>query len=375
MVREMTVPKTVSTDLRLRSSQIDELLSFSADVLGGLRHDDGIYCFDRAWADPALRGRSLRYSIMVLLGLTRYDDAGGTIDVDLAGLHQLIHAKRSVLTIGDLGLLLWADVRRNSDCVGETIADLRRRMTEYEVLATLEGMEIGWLQVGTALAVAAGLDATDVFAQVDMEMERRRTTSGLFVHHRRRGLRAFLPNFATQVYALLGLAETARHGLRAGAEEQAIILADRLVELRRPDAAWPWLYDARHGRVAESFELYSVHQDAMAPMAFFALAEVTGLQRFVDAAVEGHEWCFGNNELGFHFYDADQRFAHRAIRRRGLADQLCLTGNSALSLARSSARVDVGDRVVNSTCRPYHLGWILEAWSGRQNNHPKFGSL
>jgi hypothetical protein len=375
----MTAPKTAATDTRLRSSQIDELMRFSVDVLGGLRHDDGMYCFDRSWADPVLRGRSLRYSIMVLLGLTRHDESGGTTDIDLKELHRSIHTERSALTVGDLGLLLWADVRRNSDLAGETIADLRKCLTGSDagtdVLGQLEGMEIGWLQVGAAHAMAAGLDASDVFGRIDEEMAQRQTPSGFFVHHRRRGLRKFLPNFATQIYTVLALAETARHGLRNDADRQAITLADRLIQLRRPDAAWPWLYDTRHGLVAEPYELYSVHQDAMAPMALFALAEVTGLERFVDAAVEGHNWCFGSNELGFHFYDSDQRFAHRAIRRSGLADPMCLTGNSAMSLIGGSLpRLDLGRREVNSTCRPYHLGWILEAWSGRQNNHPGYTS-
>jgi hypothetical protein len=367
----------MATHSQLQSSQIDELLHFSVKVLEGLRLDDGIYCFDRTWADPSLRGRSLRYSIMVLLGLTSYEDSGAASGVDLAGLHRLIHAERAALTIGDLGLLLWADVRRNSDLADDTIADLRRRLAAPDALAALEGMEIGWLQVGAAHAVAAGLDAMDIFATNDSELALRRTFSGLFIHHRQRGFRRFFPNFATQIYALLALAETARHGLRDDAAEQAIVLADRLVELRRADAAWPWLYDVRHGRVAEQYELYSVHQDAMAPMALFALAEVTGDPRFVAAAVEGHEWCFGGNELGLQFYDIEQRFAHRAICRRGLADQACLSGNTALSLAMSFAggftpRLDFGQRDTNATCRPYHLGWILEAWSGRQKNHPEY---
>ncbi len=357
----------------MRGAQIDELLTFAIDVLEGLRLDDGIYCFDRTWSDPVLRGRSLRYSIMVLLGMTRHEATTGSSATDLVRLHGLVHAERRDLTAGDLGLLLWADVRRASPLSSDTIKDLRRLLAEPEVLAPLEGMEIGWLQVGAAGAVAAGLDAMDIFELVDGEMERRRTSSSLFMHHRRRGMRGRFPNFATQIYAVLALAETTRCGLRDSAVQHGIELADRLVELRRSDAAWPWLYDTRRGVVAEQFELYSVHQDAMAPMAFFALGEVTGEQRFIDAAIEGHEWCYGNNELGFDFYDADQPFAHRAIRRRGLADQLCLAANTTLSLATSSsARLDVGQLEVNATCRPYHLGWILEAWSGRQRYHPGY---
>jgi hypothetical protein len=37
-----------------------------------------------------------------------------------------------------------------------------------------------------------------------------------------------------------------------------------------------------------------------------------------------------------------------------------------------SLRLDVGAATVNATCRPYHLGWILEAWSGRQHRLPEY---
>ncbi|MEZ5234958.1 MAG: hypothetical protein R2749_19995, partial [Acidimicrobiales bacterium] len=84
-------------------------------------------------------------------------------------------------------------------------------------------------------------------------------------------------------------------------------------------------------------------------------------------AVEGHRWCFGHNELSLHFYDRTQRFAHRSIKRRGAAHYTSLWGNTGLSSLGRSTNIDLGARTVNATCRPYHLGWILEAWSGRED--------
>ena len=43
--------------------------------------------------------------------------------------------------------------------------------------------------------------------------------------------------------------------------------ADRLLAMQLPDGGWPWLFDAERGTVVERYEIYSVHQDAMAPMA------------------------------------------------------------------------------------------------------------
>jgi len=99
-----------------------------------------------------------------------------------------------------------------------------------------------------------------------------------------------------------------------------------------------------------------------------ALAAATGDERYARAGAEGLPWCFGENELDFQFYDAPGRFAHRAIKRAGWADRAELWVNTAAGLSRLPWRARLGRVEVNSTCRPYHLGWILEAWAGRESN-------
>jgi hypothetical protein len=199
---------------------------------------------------------------------------------------------------------------------------------------------------------------------------RRAPSSALFRHTATAGARAKLPNFATEIYSLLALAEVTRHSLVRGSATQARALADKLIELRLPDAGWPWLFHSDDGVVVEPYEVYSVHQDAMAPMALFALAEAVGDQAYARAAVEGFQWCFGKNELGFLFYDVPNRFAHRSIKRRGPAHSMNLWANAALGgVLKVRARTSVGGVEINRTCRPYHLGWILEAWSGREHLH------
>ena len=86
------------------------------------------------------------------------------------------------------------------------------------------------------------------------------------------------------------------------------------------------------------------------------------------SGAEGIAWCFGQNELQFDFYDAPNRFAHRAIRKRGLADRSELWANTAAGLFHLNRRLDIGAVEINDTCRPYHLGWILEAWAGREKH-------
>lgn len=350
---------------------IEGLLAYSESVISGLRLDDGIFCFDRTFDSPALRGRSPRYSMMVLLGLQRRVASGATTSFDLAELHDTIHRERDSCGVGDLGLLLWTDVRAKSEHLETTLALLDARSSASDALTGLEGMEAAWFVLGAVEAAAAGHnDAHRVLDRAYRHLLARKSPSSPLFRHTAVGRgRALLPNFATQIYSLLALTEVARHDLAPGALDAARRLADRLIALRRADAGWPWLFHADRGVVAEEYEVYSVHQDAMAPMALFALSEVSGDDGYARAAVEGFHWCFGRNELGASFYDVKHRFAHRSIKRRGWAHRANLWTNTALSLTGVRSRTNVGGVELNATCRPYHLGWILEAWSGREQHH------
>jgi hypothetical protein len=351
---------------------VDRLLQFVNDVLPTLRYGvDGLFCFDRTFEDTALRGTSVRYSILVLLGLLRQAGQGGTGTVEIEGLHRAVVAQVDTLGVGDLSLLLWAEARMGDRQAIDTLARLKVRSADERALGDLEGMEAAWFVIGTGAAVAAGLAPRDLFDRAYAHLQVRRSPSSpLFRHTASVSARAKLPNFATEIYSLLALAETARHGLVPHAAVDARALADKLIELRLPDAGWPWLFHADRAVVVEPYEVYSVHQDAMAPMALFALAEAVGDQSYARAAVEGFQWCFGRNELGFVFYDRANRFAHRSIKRRGPAHSLNLWANAGLGgLLGVAARTEFGGVEINTTCRPYHLGWILEAWCGRQHLH------
>ncbi len=340
------------------------LTDFADQVLPSLQLGDGLFCFDRTWADPTLRGSSVRYSIMVLLGLARRARSGKAVSVDISALHRRIHRERERLGVGDLGLLLWADTRLDDPAASNTLALLERRALAPSALTDLVGMEIGWFTCGAVAGYASGLRSGALVNAAVEELDRRSTATPLFRHTGTRSRRAALPNFATEIYGLLALTELARHDLDARALDRAVGLAELLVGHQRSDGGWPWLYHADRGHVVEPYEIYSVHQDAMAPMALLGLDEVLGEPRFRPAVLNGLQWCFGGNELGFTFYDSTIGFAHRSIRRRRAAARFDLWANAALGATLSGGpRLDVGGREINPTCRPYHLGWILEAWS------------
>ena len=352
----------------LEVKDVPGLLRYADEVIGTLRHPNGLFCFDRSIDSPELRGQSVRYSIIVLLGLLRGIGSGVESRTDVDGLLRVIQSRRSDLGVGDLGLLLWAEARKGSAGAEETVARLGERSAVHEHLDSLEGMEAAWFVIGTVHAAAAGLD---VDALVDLSVShlqtRRSPESALFRHTAVGRGRAMLPNFATEIYSLLALSEMAQHSIDADSLAHARELADTLIGLRQPNGGWPWLFHADRSVVAEPYEVYSVHQDSMAPMALFALTEVSGDDRYAAAAVESFRWCFGENELGFRFYDDANLFAHRSIRRSGSSQRLDLAINAALATLGLDHRLDAGGLAIETTCRPYHLGWILEAWSGREH--------
>ena len=116
---------------------------------------------------------------------------------------------------------------------------------------------------------------------------------------------------------MLALAVAARNGhLTDRALATARRVAGRLLELQRPDGGWPWIFDAKRGAVVEPYEVYSVHQDAMAPMALLELSEVTGDPKYRDAAIRGLDWIFGQNDLDREMLDREAGILYRSIRRK-----------------------------------------------------------
>ena len=104
----------------------------------------------------------------------------------------------------------------------------------------------------------------------------------------------------------------------------------------------------------------------MAPMAFLELGEALDDPGYRDVALESLTWLGGQNDLGRPMIDPDQRLIYRSIRRRPPFNRIALYTNTALAYTgRRPVVSSRGPLEINPTDRPYHLGWILEAWCGR----------
>jgi hypothetical protein len=100
----------------------------------------------------------------------------------------------------------------------------------------------------------------------------------------------------------------------------------------------------------------------MAPMALFALSEATGVD-YSEPIYKGLAWIAGNNELGRDLRDASSGLIWRSIYRptgwKKYRDEV----GEFLRPVQSAKLVD--DLKILLECRPYHLGWLLYAFAGR----------
>jgi hypothetical protein len=353
--------------------RVDDLIELALEALPAMRLSDGSFCFQRCLGRAAPEGRSPRYTLMVELGLLNAHAAGYDVSISVDELDALAHRELAAgrLTPGDIGLMLWVDARRNAGRGGALADCLNNALDRGGGVAALVGMELGWIVTGLAHNVVARGSATGrrlLEASLDQLLVQNRTASGLFRHFGAPGWRRRFPNFATQIYSVLALAVVAGHGLDDRAFPAACAAADRLLATQLPDGGWPWLFDADRGSVVERYEVYCVHQDAMAPMGLLALWDISRDDRYLRAVAHGLNWVFGQNELGVDMVRREDGLVLRSIRRGPGADRIWLAAKTGASLAgRRSYHSVARFTRVNPTDRPYHFGWVLEAWCGRED--------
>jgi hypothetical protein len=357
-----------SAESSASGTRVRELIAFALRQLPAMRRPDGLYCLEIQAGDMRPRGRSVRYSAMVCLGLLKARTAGYDLGLDVDDLVDRVLAQSTdpSLTLGDLGLLAWVAERGDRDR-RTLLSDLDLRVAAPGALAGREAMEVAWITIGVSRdGPQSDSAAARTLRTARTELLSRRSRTGL-IRHLGSGVRARFPNFATQIYSALALSKLAGAGDDA-ALRAATTLGDAVIGLQRRDGGWPWLFDATRGRVVEPYEIYVVHQDAMAPMGLLEMTAVTGRDAYRAAAVDGLGWLYGRNDLASPMLDRDVNLLCRSIRRRRPWSRAILALNVATSpLGGPVAAGWRGPLEINRTDRPYHLGWILEAWCGREH--------
>lgn len=401
------------------SSPFDRFVPLSFTGLRNMLGADGdVFCF-RAFADAAnpsglrLEGTSERYSAMSLIGLARQAALGRHPDFDTGPIADRLHGwAASAAALGDAGLVLWAEVLREDPRAEDTAAAmLRRRDEPFAKDHDLPSMETGFLLIGLAEAVREGVGGATV-ATLAADVAGRLTgnqhpITGLFsfgrrlrrknLHRARMDWR--LGSFASQVYPTMGFAALACAIGDATSRDVALLCADRLCQLQGDEGQWWWVYSPHRipaSGPAVRYPVYTVHQDAMGPMALctagFAAREdcdpIAGKpgaakpgaakpgagkpsaeQRYGAAIERSLAWFDDRPECATAELIDDRRGAvWRAVQHDDpdTTERLGLSRRELARMGRTAWLSSVDKRPLSGgfvcpECRPYHLGWILLA--------------
>ena len=316
-------------------------------------------------------GFSPRYTLMTLMGLHRGEEFGlrhpfksGEI------LNGLLKNTEWLDNLGDLGLLLWACALLAPERYEEVYRALNVTAAVGDKRQEAYGrtMEMAWLLAGLAHGALAGHKSIPGLAGLAEKcygiVRLNQGRNGVFGHQANRdGIRAAfrgqLGSFADQVYPIYAFSKFASAFGHEGALERAAVCAETICSAQGPLGQWWWHYDARSGRVVGRYPVYSVHQDAMAPLALFALGEASG-HDYSPAIFKGLEWIYGRNELSFDLCDTSRNIVWRSIYPSKIGGYI----EEAVSLAGFGPpkREPTGLRVLFED-RPYHFGWVLYAFA------------
>ena len=352
---------------------IGELRSLSIRALRRMYLPDRSLFADRFRRDSAgdrLEGVSRRYSAIVLIAL-----AGEPEEISseiLAGQNiqdvcsRLLRSVRQSSDVGEVALTLWAARAMHHPHAWMALDRLKTLAPSERPYPTVE---VSW---ALSALVVEGEDM--VVESLADELAKRllaafQKDSGLFPHWPAgaapSSLRAHVSCFADLVYPIHALAFYYRATYNTDALHVAQCCAHRMCKLQGAQGQWWWHYDVRTGRVVERFPIYAVHQDAMGPMALFALQEVSG-EDYTPAIERSLQWLTDPPEIPGSLIDTQAGVIWRKVARHepGKLARSLQAGASRLHPALRVPGLDVALRpgYIDHECRPYHLGWILYAW-------------
>lgn len=336
-----------------------------------------VFCVRRGPGGDEPEGISQRYTAIVLIGLvtepaasaeTIFDGRGDTHAV----CTRLLRGVDRMANMGDVALTLWAATLLGHPDSGRAVDSLRR-------LDPVDGshttVEVAW----ALSALTANRELVLDGALADRVARRLKVSfneaSGVFPHWpygvKRSFLRSHVLCFADLVYPVQALS----YHYQASRDEASIDAARRcgrfMRETQGEQGQWWWHFDARTGRVIEGYPVYAVHQDAMAPMALWALRDACG-EDSTEAIDRGVRWLVSSRELrGETLIDETADLIWRKVARHE-------PGKLSRGMQALASRVSPGLRApvigsvlrpgrIDYECRPYHLGWLLHAWQERKS--------
>lgn len=315
-------------------------------------------------------GNSLRYTLISLLGLNRYENhiAQSPIDIKKT-LGSVISKINQENNVGDLGLLIWACTMIEPAYLKEIPVDTNIEVlnSKYEDFKFRKTTELSWLLTGLSLFLSLNEErpkGIEKLAEYVYKMLRKNYGGkGIFGHQGFNSItglvRGRIGSFADQVYPIYAFCKFALVRSDSDALKIAQECGEKICEQQGPFGQWWWHYDAMSGKVIGRYPVYSVHQDGMAPMALYELQRATGVN-IEHNILKGLRWISGDNELNFDLIDFNRNVIWRSFYR-GKYNLYFDELKSLIGFSREN--YDYKDLVVLKESRPYCLGWLLYAFA------------
>ncbi len=343
--------------------------------------DRKLFCVRLCLTDNGLvrEGYSRRYTIMSLLGLQQLERSGVASPIDIKDtLRNLLADWGCFDCAGDLGLLLWLCAQSAPEDLERICLspDLKMALSRFADAREARTMELAWLLTGLAHATLARgearSDLTNLADKVFCSIRKNQGKSGIFAHLAPQKtfsgvIRGRIGSFADQVYPIYALSRFAQAYDYAEPLEIAEKCAEAICRLQGPLGQWWWHYDSESGRVFQHYPVYAVHQDGMAPMALFALADATA-RDYSKPINRGILWITDKNELNCNLRNALNSVIWRCIFPRTVFHRYVTEFLAYLGLR--SDGLPPRALSIMLECRPYHFGWLLYAFAPHLNLSP-----
>lgn len=370
----------MSSDSAFGQPSISELLALAGDGLVPMFDADRqLFCHKMVRTKQGLvrEGLSPRYTVMTLLGLRKLERAGGRSAFDTAAIYKAFVRDRSwIRSIGDFGLVIWLTAAFDPQQLAQfSPENLRMDLDRYPDAKHASTTELSWFLAGLAHAAEVSPTLAGKFRDVALETYRRlkvnQGASGLFGHMNKVQspagfLRGGIGSFADQIYPIYAFSKFAKIFDLDEPLASAIRCATTLCATQGPRGQWWWLYGAETGKVLCRYPVYSVHQQAMAPMGLFALKEAS-LQDFDPYVEKGLRWICGYNELNSDMRNTSLQVIWRCIHHKRRSAKYLELAQGVLGFSPSKPERDLE---VLYEDRPYELGWLLFAFAERGSMQP-----
>ena len=332
-----------------------------------------MFCARRVSSSTDIKNEGLSYweTLNALIGLNEAHqyDINIPFDIESATRYHIDRAAH-IEDAKHLGAFLWLAARS----APETLIDLYEKIVLSDALERFnENREGRTIDLCFLLIGLSEIRLSDGEEPVYLDELAYMTRQLLFVcyggfgvfraiHHMKQApkKRAKYGYFTDQMFAIYAFMRYAQAFNDKQCLKIALECATHLVNNQGELGQWWDLYHVETGKVARKYPVYTMHQDALAPMALLGLRERAG-QDFDEAINAGVLWMHRNNELDIQMVSPTMKVIWEGVH--DLKKKLYMD-EPFTSLTYRPGKEKAKTLTAAFECRPSHLGWLLFALAG-----------